>query len=63
MTNQHRSPDEAAFVLAELIRTRPAAFDFGDAPDIQPLCDEYASAMDARRPRWMKEPMKGSQED
>lgn len=41
--------------IADLIRTRSEAFDFGDAPDTKPLSAEYEAEMDARSPPWLRE--------
>ncbi|WP_426039862.1 hypothetical protein [Brevundimonas sp. DC300-4] len=41
--------------IAELLRTRPEAFDFADAPDLKPLSEEYLAAMAALRPAWARE--------
>ena len=36
--------------IAELLRTRPEAFDFADAPDPKPLSEEYLAAIAGFRP-------------
>lgn len=47
--NLNGCPDdhEAEAPIADLIRTRPEAFDFGDAPDTKPLSAECQAEMDA----------------
>lgn len=40
--------------IAELMRTRPEAFDFADCPDTTPLSPEYKADMYARMPAWLK---------
>lgn len=55
MTDSKDDPDATASPIAELIRTRPEAFDVGDAPDSEPLSDQYQADMDARRPLWLRE--------
>ena len=41
--------------IADLIRTRPEAFDFGDCPDVEPLSSAYAAHMDAKRLAWIRD--------
>ena len=53
MDDSHDNPDSELSSIADLIRTRPEAFDFGDAPDPEPLSDQYKVDMDARRPLWL----------
>lgn len=54
MTADPYEPEKESSPIAELIRTRPEAFDFGDAPDTKPLSAEYQAQMDARRPPWLR---------
>ncbi|GEM_PF-1140856 len=56
-------PEPKASPIANLIRTRPEAFDFGDAPDSAPLSDQYQVDMDARRPLWLREMIRKHYED
>ena len=56
-------PEAEASPIANLIRTRPEAFDFGDAPDSAPLNDQYQVDMDARRPLWLREMIRKHYDD
>lgn len=51
MNKSRRSRVEYISPMAELIRTRPEAFDFADAPDTAPLSEAYLRQMDAPRDR------------
>ena len=63
MDDSHDNPDSEVSSIADLIRTRPEAFDFGDAPDTKPLSDEYVAEMDATRPLWLREMIRKQYDD
>ena len=51
MSKSRQAKIEYISPISELIRTRPEAFDFADAPDTAPLSEEYVRQMDALRDR------------
>ena len=63
MKHSHDNRDSQVSSIADLIRTRPEAFDFGDAPDTKPLSDEYVAQMDATRPLWLREMIRKQYDD
>ena len=63
MDDSHDNPDSEVSSIADFIRTRPEAFDFGDAPDTKPLSDEYVAQMDATRPLWLREMIRKHYDD
>ncbi len=63
MHDRQTPASEAPSPIHELIRTRPEAFDFGDAPDTRPLSQSYETDMKAHRPVWTTSLIKRLTED